>query len=301
LPGLAALLLLNLALWGWLLASFSDPLTIMRTGELLEEITLLREEHSGELVNLLPPHRQEQVHAALSHHPADPDTLAALLQDLQRLADQPLPPHAVERLTRDFRAQFTGETHYLRELARSGVTETQLAYWLRENQTIAQRHALRDQPITPEAIARFYHAHPEIRQLPELRRARHIFLIAPRDITEPEVIRAREVRIREISRRLDAGEDFATLAQEHSEDEATRAQGGLLPLFTLEQLPPVLRQQMSRLHPGDVAGPFYEPELGWHLVRLEEIIPARQAGLEEMKPFIRQTLRNHHRAAAGRD
>jgi parvulin-like peptidyl-prolyl isomerase len=57
-------------------------------------------------------------------------------------------------------------------------------------------------------------------------------------------------------------------------------------VFRLEQLPPVLRREMSRLHPGDVTGPFYEPALGWHLVRLEEVLPARRVEPAELQQFL---------------
>lgn len=70
--------------------------------------------------------------------------------------------------------------------------------------------------------------------------------------------------------RLSAGEDFAGLASQFSQDETTRGRGGDLGWFTLEELlTPQLAQTAFSLQPGQIAGPI-ATELGYHVIQVIE-------------------------------
>jgi hypothetical protein len=283
------LLLLNLVLWAVVLGQVGDPRRVWRAERLLREVR----EADDQAWQRIPPHRQGMLRELLRDHGPNPATLSALRESLAGAEETAgLSPARISAATAPLRAQFVSGHHFLRELARGGVTEEQVAAWLIQNRQARERaearlYGLAGESVTaPERGEGSPRLDPGLWRLPKLRRARHIFLIAPESGTEPARIAERGERMEAIARRLDTGGDFAALAREYSEDEATRRQGGLLPWFTLDQLPPVLRAQISRLHPGDVAGPFYEPALGWHLVRMEEILPARQVRPEEVSTFL---------------
>jgi parvulin-like peptidyl-prolyl isomerase len=70
--------------------------------------------------------------------------------------------------------------------------------------------------------------------------------------------------------RLQAGEDFAAVAMELSQDETTRQSGGDLGWFTPEELlAPELAQVAFSLQPGQIGGPVAS-ELGYHVVQTIE-------------------------------
>lgn len=64
-----------------------------------------------------------------------------------------------------------------------------------------------------------------------------------------------KTRLSELRARIVAGEDFATLAKEYSEDVETRQLGGDLGLVEVQQMGSDLQQIQQKLMPGDVSEP----------------------------------------------
>jgi parvulin-like peptidyl-prolyl isomerase len=80
--------------------------------------------------------------------------------------------------------------------------------------------------------------------------------------------------ITEIKQKLDAGEDFATLAQQYSEDTGSAANGGELGWFGRGQMVPEFEDAAFALQPGQVSDPV-QTQYGYHLIQVEERDPAR--------------------------
>lgn len=79
-----------------------------------------------------------------------------------------------------------------------------------------------------------------------------------------------ETDAKSILDRLGAGEDFAALASQYSQDETTRSRGGDLGWFTAEELlTPQLAQTAFSLQVGQIAGPI-ATELGYHVIQVIE-------------------------------
>lgn len=74
--------------------------------------------------------------------------------------------------------------------------------------------------------------------------------------------------------KLKGGTDFATLAKQVSQDEATRDNGGDLGWFPREVMPPEFEQAAFALKPGEVSG-VVTTQLGLHLIKLLERDAAR--------------------------
>jgi peptidyl-prolyl cis-trans isomerase SurA len=69
--------------------------------------------------------------------------------------------------------------------------------------------------------------------------------------------------------RFQAGEDFAALAKEFSEDPGSALNGGALGWSTPDQFVPQFAQVMMAADIGEVSTPF-ESEFGWHLLLVED-------------------------------
>ncbi|MDT0632541.1 peptidylprolyl isomerase [Rubrivirga litoralis] len=97
--------------------------------------------------------------------------------------------------------------------------------------------------------------------------ARHI-LISPDSLVSPDSARALVASLRE---RVLAGEDFAALAREYSDDTGSGGRGGDLGTFGRGRMVAPFEQAAFGLQAvGDVSEPV-ETQFGWHLIQLTEL------------------------------
>ncbi len=92
--------------------------------------------------------------------------------------------------------------------------------------------------------------------------------------------------------RLDAGEKFALLAEQVSEDKETAARGGDLGWLEADapKLEPALKEALSELTIEDHSQ-VIETEKGYYILYLEEVKDARQKSLEEVRPLVEAQIR----------
>lgn len=88
-------------------------------------------------------------------------------------------------------------------------------------------------------------------------------LVAVNDVVGEEAARR---KIDELRARIEAGEDFAKLARENSDDTFSRNRGGRLDWFTGETYGPVVAQQVQSLRDGQLSAVF-RTDAGWHVLR----------------------------------
>ncbi len=74
--------------------------------------------------------------------------------------------------------------------------------------------------------------------------------------------------------KLKSGTDFATLAKQVSQDEATRDNGGDLGWFPRDVMPPEFEQAAFALQPGQISG-VVSTQLGLHIIKVLERDSAR--------------------------
>ena len=118
--------------------------------------------------------------------------------------------------------------------------------------------------------------------------ASHIFIAIPDGATPAEVERRRRLA-GEIVRRARAGEDFAKLAKEYSEDSATKDEGGDLGYLTRGSLPKALEEVVFHMEAGEVRGPI-RASRGFHVIK---VLGRRDEGVKpfaEVKEQLRQQL-----------
>lgn len=76
-------------------------------------------------------------------------------------------------------------------------------------------------------------------------------------------------QLEEIRKRILAGEDFATLAKQYSQDVASAQAGGELGFFKKKELVPEYEAAALRLEPGGISN-VVESQFGFHLIQLIE-------------------------------
>lgn len=117
------------------------------------------------------------------------------------------------------------------------------------------------------------------------RRASHILLETGSGLTEEEALAQAE----ELKTRLDAGEDFGTLALEASSDTLSAEEGGDIGYTDGSAFPAPLEEALSTLEVGEVSAPVVS-EFGVHLVKLTENTVNEYPPLEEVAERIRRDL-----------
>ncbi len=89
-------------------------------------------------------------------------------------------------------------------------------------------------------------------------------------------------RITEVQQKLAAGEDFAKLAEQYSDDPGSGATGGELGWFGRGMMVPEFEEAAFQLELGKVSAPV-KTAFGYHIIKVEERDPAR-----EMDPYVLQ-------------
>jgi len=99
---------------------------------------------------------------------------------------------------------------------------------------------------------------------------------------------AARARIDALRARVAAGEDFAAVARDASDDAASRETGGDLGWFVHEAFGPQFGDQVAALQDGEVSAPF-QSQAGWHIIQRTG---SRQAsvGQENRRNQVREAI-----------
>jgi foldase protein PrsA len=115
-------------------------------------------------------------------------------------------------------------------------------------------------------------------------RARHILIKTVDDAGNPldeATILAAKAKIDDILTRAKAGDDFATLATENTEDPGSKETGGEY-TFGRGQMVTEFENAAYNLEVGGISD-VVETQFGYHIIKLEERIPATEAQIEQAK------------------
>lgn len=147
-----------------------------------------------------------------------------------------------------------------------------------------------------EAEARAFHEQPENQVFhPEQVHLRMIFVNALPGGSERENRKALE-KIEEAERRVRAGDDFAKVAKEMS-DDMSKGNGGDFGWIGMDAIPPRFREAIWSLEPGAVSG-VLRGDFGFGIFQLVEKRAAGSASFEEMRPKIEEQIRRNKSDAA---
>lgn len=142
------------------------------------------------------------------------------------------------------------------------------------------------QNLTDEDLKVFYKTHQDDFKTPEMVKARRIVIRVDKGASEGAQKAAKE-KADEIMKKIKNGEDFAKLASESSDDEATRVKGGELGFVPKGKMVPEFDKAAFAAKPGEVVGPV-RTSYGWDIIKVEEIKPASVEPFDKVKDSVKE-------------
>jgi len=104
-----------------------------------------------------------------------------------------------------------------------------------------------------------------------------------KDLTDAEAL----AKAQDLRKRIQAGEDFAQLAKQESDDTGSGANGGDLGSFRRGQMVPTFEQAAFAMQPGDLSDPV-KSQFGYHLIKVEA---TESKSFEEVRPELERRMR----------
>jgi peptidyl-prolyl cis-trans isomerase SurA len=142
--------------------------------------------------------------------------------------------------------------------------------------------------ISDEEVKAYYERHMKSGGNVQVR-ASHIFVAIP-DGADAATVKEKQVQAEKLLERARAGEDFAKLAKQYSDDAATRGDGGDLGTFGKDMLPKAIEELVFNMKVGEIRGPV-RADRGFHVLKLVERKAKDPKPLADVQDDIRLQLR----------
>lgn len=152
-------------------------------------------------------------------------------------------------------------------------------------------------PVTDAEVRAEYEAKKATFAVPEQVSVSHI-LVASNAQASPEADAAAKAKAEALTARAKAGEDFAELAKQNTDDPSGKENGGQLPPFGRGQMVPEFEQAAFEMKPGEVRGPI-KTNYGYHVIKLTAKTSATTRTLEEVRPSISGDIAERKAVAEG--
>lgn len=199
-----------------------------------------------------------------------------------------------------FKQQMGSEANFKAALQAQQITEAKLRDDARMDLLVAkllEQEVNQKVLVKPTDIAGFYEKNPDRFQQGETMRASHILVLVPAEATVQARAAARG-RAEAALKAAKAGQDFAKLARQYSQD-ASAQRGGDLGFFPKGQMVPAFDQAAFALAPGQVSD-LVETQFGFHIIKATEKRPARIVPFVEVAGQIQQFLEQEQRQEKGK-
>jgi peptidyl-prolyl cis-trans isomerase SurA len=186
---------------------------------------------------------------------------------------------AVQKHVRQIREQMGDEEKFQRELTKEGLTEDDLLERYREE---ARRELLYTRLIQREIYSKievsgadaekyFMEHKSELPPKSDRVELAHVFIALRPD---PEEMKSAQIKLKEIERRVAAGDSFAAIARALSDDASGRERGGDLGWMAPGDLDPRLMEAIGKLAVGEISDPMQTSQ-GVEILRVADRDSAR--------------------------
>jgi peptidyl-prolyl cis-trans isomerase C len=209
------------------------------------------------------------------------------------------PASEVDREVNILQWQFRDGNAWKKALLESNLSKRSLCVMIRQEMRARSWIARQIAPqleVTTQECEQFFQNHQELYFQPVRLRANHLFLAAPSE-TSPEMADLKQETIASLSKQISHGENFSDLVGSTSEDEATKTRGGDLGFFAAYRIPPDFFAAAAKMSLGRISQPVRTP-LGFHIIQITDLKPARQMTFTEAHSDIWATLELEKRRIA---
>ncbi len=204
-------------------------------------------------------------------------------------AGKVVPLADAERAVLGFRRRY-GPPAFDADLRRRGLSRAQYIRKVQRALTIQsarQEHVEAPAQVTTDAVRAYYEANRQRFRRPESAHIR-LILVAVEPNSSPEVERAAKEKAGDLYAQLQAGRDFAKLAEDFSED-IYRGRGGDVGWMHKGSMDPEFEPIAFSLPVGQFTAPFRTP-LGYSILKVEERAPARDMSFAEIQDKLKLQL-----------
>ncbi|HZL14108.1 MAG TPA: peptidylprolyl isomerase [Verrucomicrobiae bacterium] len=149
--------------------------------------------------------------------------------------------------------------------------------------------------VTGAEVTNFYNTHSADFEEPEMAHVRHLLLLTIDPVTHAPLsadeVAAKHKQITDLLKRIKAGEDFATLAKQYSEDSSSKENGGELPEFPRDAqgIPPELSAAAFSLNTNQISD-VVTMGMGYDIVQLLDKTSAKKLALIDKVPMTDLTV-----------
>jgi peptidyl-prolyl cis-trans isomerase C len=191
------------------------------------------------------------------------------------------------------KAQYKTDAEFQKAMTDAKYNEatfkTQIKLGLTIQRYIDQKFA-QNTTISDDDIKKFYDENTSQFQQPAQIKASHIMIMV--DATaDQEKKDAAKKKLETVLQRLKAGEDFAAVAKEVSEDPYTKDKGGELGYFSKGEMVQSFEDAAFALKPGEISN-IVETDYGYHIIKMTDKKDAKTVSLDESKESIKTNLKS---------
>lgn len=209
-----------------------------------------------------------------------------MLQEAKKLGK--LTPEQVQEKIKPLKEQFPSEEEYKKFLSQIKMSEEDAAYILNLQDNVTKEVT----PATEADIKKYYDENKEQFNKPEQLQVRHIlFFVNEGDKSYPVKHTDAEAKkmAEDVIIQLKQGKAFADLAKEKSEDSGTKDNGGLY-TFGKGEAVKEFTDAAYALKAGEYTQTPVKTEYGYHVIKMEKLIPAKVSSFDEVKDKIAEQL-----------
>ncbi|MBI3418154.1 MAG: peptidylprolyl isomerase [Verrucomicrobia bacterium] len=200
-----------------------------------------------------------------------------------------------EKIIAEYKSQAPSEEAFNRRLTALGLTPEKFRAQMIEQgvcEQVVDRELKSKVKVTAEDTKKFYEENAARFEQPEQVRAAHV-LISTKDPTgsqdlSDEQKKEKKKLAEKVLARAKAGEDFAKLAKEFSEDPGSKDKGGEY-TFPRGQMVPEFEAAAFSLKTNQVSD-IVTTQFGYHIIKTYENLPAQKVEFAKVEPEIKERL-----------
>ena len=187
--------------------------------------------------------------------------------------------------------RFPSDAEFKKALDQMKLSESDIKSQIEKDMAIRElidKQVAQKVVITDAQTKSYYDENPNMFEQPEQVKASHILIKVETDASETDKAKAR-IEIVKIQKKLQNGEDFATLAKEFSQGPSS-AKGGDLGFFRRGQMVKPFEDAAFALKPNEVSD-VVETRFGYHLIKVTERKTAQTIAYADVKDRLSQHLK----------